>query len=108
MDAIDRIGCFGAVVAHRLGLDAQLHAVADDRFPGVDAEVGAAQRGGGGKTGGAAERRQRVAPERIEGDGERDFAADANTRPAKFYRIANEVPTLLMIGIVILVVVKPF
>ncbi|MFG1297164.1 MULTISPECIES: protoporphyrinogen oxidase HemJ [Xanthobacter] len=38
----------------------------------------------------------------------RDFAADANQRPAKFYRIANEVPTLLMIGIVILVVVKPF
>lgn len=37
-----------------------------------------------------------------------DFAADRNTRPARFYRIANEVPTLLMIGIVILVVVKPF
>lgn len=38
----------------------------------------------------------------------RDFANDSNTRPAKFYRVANEVPTLLMIGIVILVVVKPF
>lgn len=38
----------------------------------------------------------------------RDFAADANTRSARFYRIANEVPTVLMIGIVILVVVKPF
>ncbi len=38
----------------------------------------------------------------------KDFAADRNQRPAKFYRIANEVPTLLMIGIVILVVVKPF
>ncbi|MFG1401219.1 protoporphyrinogen oxidase HemJ [Xanthobacter sediminis] len=38
----------------------------------------------------------------------REFAADANERTAKFYRIANEVPTLLMIGIVILVVVKPF
>ena len=38
----------------------------------------------------------------------RDFAADRNTRPSRFYRIANEVPTLLMIGIVILVVVKPF
>ena len=38
----------------------------------------------------------------------RDFAADRNTRSAKFYRIANEVPTLLMAGIVILVVVKPF
>jgi putative membrane protein len=39
---------------------------------------------------------------------QRDFANDANTRPAKTYRIANEVPTLLMIGIVILVIVKPF
>ncbi|MFG1347579.1 protoporphyrinogen oxidase HemJ [Xanthobacter autotrophicus DSM 431] len=38
----------------------------------------------------------------------REFAEDRNTRPARFYRIANEVPTLLMIGIVILVVVKPF
>ena len=34
----------------------------------------------------------------------KDFAADRNTRSAKFYRIANEVPTLLMVGIVILVV----
>jgi protoporphyrinogen IX oxidase len=38
----------------------------------------------------------------------RDFANDANRRPAKFYRIVNEVPTILMIGIVILAVVKPF
>lgn len=38
----------------------------------------------------------------------KDFAADANTRPQRFYRIANEVPTALMIGIVILVIVKPF
>jgi putative membrane protein len=38
----------------------------------------------------------------------KDFALDRNTRPARFYRIANEVPTLLMIGIVILVVVRPF
>jgi TIGR00701 family protein len=37
----------------------------------------------------------------------RDFAADANRRPARFYRIANEIPTLLMIAIVVLVVVKP-
>ncbi|MDP8918557.1 MAG: protoporphyrinogen oxidase HemJ [Pseudomonadota bacterium] len=36
------------------------------------------------------------------------FAADQNVRPAKFYRIINEVPTVLMIGIVILVIVKPF
>jgi protoporphyrinogen IX oxidase len=38
----------------------------------------------------------------------RDFAADRNQRSQKFYRIINEVPTVLMIGIVILVVVKPF
>lgn len=37
-----------------------------------------------------------------------DFAADRNTRPQRFFRIANEVPTLLMIGIVVLVIVKPF
>jgi len=38
----------------------------------------------------------------------KDFAADRNTRSQRFYRIANEVPTLLMIAIVILAVVKPF
>jgi putative membrane protein len=38
----------------------------------------------------------------------RDFAADANRHSQRFYRIVNEVPTLLLIGIVILVVVKPF
>ena len=38
----------------------------------------------------------------------KDFAADRNTRSAKFYRIANEAPTLLLIAIVILVIVKPF
>jgi len=38
----------------------------------------------------------------------KDFAADRNRRPARFYRIMNEVPTLLMIAIVILVIVKPF
>lgn len=37
-----------------------------------------------------------------------DFAADRNTRRQRFFRIANEIPTLLMIGIVLLVVVKPF
>ena len=36
------------------------------------------------------------------------FAQDKNTRPQKFFRIINEVPTVLMILIVILVVVKPF
>lgn len=38
----------------------------------------------------------------------KEFAADRNERPTRFYRIANEVPTILMIGIVILVIVKPF
>ena len=36
------------------------------------------------------------------------FARDENTRSAKFYRMLNEVPTVLMIVIVILVIVKPF
>jgi putative membrane protein len=36
------------------------------------------------------------------------FAADRNPYSQKFYRIFNEVPTVLMIGIVILVIVKPF
>ncbi|WP_341704213.1 protoporphyrinogen oxidase HemJ [Ferrovibrio sp.] len=39
---------------------------------------------------------------------QRDFAEDRNTRSERFYRFMNEVPTLLMIGIVILVIVKPF
>jgi putative membrane protein len=38
----------------------------------------------------------------------KDFAADRNRRPQRFYRVINEVPTVLMVGIVILVVVKPF
>ena len=38
----------------------------------------------------------------------KDFALDRNAHSARFYRIANEVPTLLMILIVILVVVRPF
>lgn len=37
-----------------------------------------------------------------------DFQADRNTRPAKFYRIMNEVPAVLMVLIVLLVVLKPF
>lgn len=35
------------------------------------------------------------------------FEADANRHSAKFYRVANEIPTLLMIGIIIMAVVKP-
>jgi putative membrane protein len=38
----------------------------------------------------------------------KDFAADRNSRSAKFYRIANEVPTVFLILIVLLVVLKPF
>jgi protoporphyrinogen IX oxidase len=38
----------------------------------------------------------------------RDFAADRNRHSQKFYRIVNEVPAVLLIGIVILAVVKPF
>ena len=36
------------------------------------------------------------------------FAADQNRHSQKFYRIINELPTLLMILIVLLAVVKPF
>ncbi len=36
------------------------------------------------------------------------FAADANRHDQRFYRIANEVPTVIMIAAVILVIVKPF
>ncbi len=38
----------------------------------------------------------------------KEFASEQNTRSARFYRIANEVPTILMIATVILVIVKPF
>ena len=37
-----------------------------------------------------------------------DFARDRNRHTQKFFRIVNEIPTLLMIVIVILAVVKPF
>jgi putative membrane protein len=37
-----------------------------------------------------------------------DFAEDRNTRPERFFRILNEVPTVLMIFIVVLVIVRPF
>jgi len=38
----------------------------------------------------------------------RAFAEDRNTRSERFFRVINEVPTLLMIGIVVLVIVRPF
>ena len=37
-----------------------------------------------------------------------DFARDANRRSHVYYRWVNELPTLLLVAIVILVVVKPF
>ena len=37
-----------------------------------------------------------------------DFARDRNRHTQKFFRVANEIPTLLMIAIVILAIVKPF
>lgn len=37
----------------------------------------------------------------------KDFAQAKNKYPAKFFRVINEVPTLLMIFIVIMVIVKP-
>lgn len=36
------------------------------------------------------------------------FAADANVKDARYFRILNEVPTVLMILIVVLVIVRPF
>jgi putative membrane protein len=38
----------------------------------------------------------------------KNFAADGNVRSARFYRILNEAPPLIMVFIVVLVVVKPF
>jgi putative membrane protein len=37
-----------------------------------------------------------------------EFAADRNSHSERWYRVFNELPALLLIGIVILVVVKPF
>ena len=38
----------------------------------------------------------------------RDFAADRPPHTARFFRMVNELPTLALIAIVVLVVVKPF
>jgi protoporphyrinogen IX oxidase len=38
----------------------------------------------------------------------RDFAHDRNRHSSRFYRIINEVPTVLMVATVVLAVVKPF
>ena len=37
----------------------------------------------------------------------RQFLEDRNVKPHKYYRVANEVPTLLMVAAVIMVIVKP-
>ncbi len=36
------------------------------------------------------------------------FARDGNDRPARYFRIINEFPTVIMIAVVILAVLKPF
>lgn len=36
------------------------------------------------------------------------FAQDRNTHSAKYFRMINEIPTLLMVGIVVFVIVRPF
>ncbi|RFB78109.1 protoporphyrinogen oxidase HemJ [Methylovirgula sp. 4M-Z18] len=38
----------------------------------------------------------------------RAFAEDRNVKSSKYYRILNEIPTVLLIGIVIMVIVRPF
>ena len=38
----------------------------------------------------------------------RAFAEDRNVHPARFYRMINEVPTVLLVVIVIMVIVRPF
>jgi len=38
----------------------------------------------------------------------KEFARDSNTRSAKTYRLMNEIPTVIMIVIVVMIVVRPF
>lgn len=38
----------------------------------------------------------------------RDFATDSNHRTQRFFRIANELPTLALMVIVVMVIVRPF
>ena len=38
----------------------------------------------------------------------KDFMEDRNTRSQRFYRIANEIPTVLLVIVVVMVIVKPF
>ena len=39
---------------------------------------------------------------------QQNFVNDQNIRSQKFFRFVNEVPTILMIGIVIFIVIQPF
>lgn len=39
---------------------------------------------------------------------QRDFLHDRNTRSPRFFRIVNEIPTLLLLIIVVMVIVRPF
>ena len=36
------------------------------------------------------------------------FRDDRETKPGRYFRVINEIPTLLLIGIVIFVIIKPF
>lgn len=38
----------------------------------------------------------------------KQFANDTNTKPARYFRLINEIPTVAMIVIVIMVIVRPF
>jgi protoporphyrinogen IX oxidase len=38
----------------------------------------------------------------------RSFSEDRNTKSHRYFRVLNEAPTLLMVGIVVFVIVKPF
>lgn len=38
----------------------------------------------------------------------REFLEDRNLRPQRYYRIINEIPTVLMLVIVFMVILKPF
>lgn len=38
----------------------------------------------------------------------KDFEADRNVRPAKFYRLVNEIPFVFLLIIIVMVIVRPF
>ncbi|KAG1374038.1 hypothetical protein G6F59_018443 [Rhizopus arrhizus] len=65
-----------AAVESGLSLDPQLYGITDDARPGGDAERAPAQRGAGGKTGGASKWGKGIALDGIEGHLQRDLLAD--------------------------------